>query len=93
MTKGRVMDFDWVKRGKESAVLTQGHYVQVESGEDAEALAEVYRHVRMARDLYDQMMTDSNLSRFIKETVRMIEKAESLTARMVNSRYWIEEEQ
>ena len=81
------MDFDWAKRGKRSPVLTQGHYVQVESGEDAEALAEVYRHVRMARNLHAQMMTDSNLRSFVRETVNMVEKAESLTAGMVNPIY------
>jgi hypothetical protein len=63
---------------------TQKPFVEVDTQEDAEALAEVYRHVRMARRLKSQMMEDYLGNAFVMEFVDVATKAEELIGRMID---------
>ena len=87
------MDFDWVDKefstGEKTRVLRRPvtpkkPFVEVDTQEDAEALAEVYRHVRMARRLKSQMMEDYLGHAFVMEFVDVATKAEELTGKMID---------
>jgi hypothetical protein len=69
---------------RKDAPIPQEHSMKVDTQEDAEALAEVYRTVRMARRLKSQMMEDYLGHAFVMEFVDVATKAEELTGEMID---------